>query len=124
MAALAPTVEDYLAALARTRAEPFVEGLRATIRLAAPDAVETIAYAMPAFRLDGRFCVSYAAYKDHYSLFPASGAVVAALGDELAPYLAGKGTIRFRADRPIPLGLVSRIVEVRPLQEHAASGRR
>lgn len=107
------TVDDYLAALPADR-RAGVEGLRATARAAAPDAIETIAYSMPALRShDGQFLVSYAAYKRHYSLFPASGAVVAALGDELAPYLAGKGTIRFPADRPIPLDLVRRVVEIR-----------
>lgn len=62
--------------------------------------------------------VSYAAYRHHYSLFPASGAVVAALGDELTPYLAGKGTIHFPADRPIPSTLVAKVVKVR-LEENA-----
>ena len=67
------------------------------------DATETIAYKMPAFRSpDGRFLVSYDAFKNHYSLFPASDAVVAGLGDRLTPYLAGKGTIRFPASRPDP----------------------
>ena len=68
---------------------------------------------MPALRLGGRFLVSYDAYKTHYSLFPASEAVVAALGDELTHYLTGKGTIRFPADRPIPTTLVARIVQIR-----------
>ena len=64
--------------------------------------------------------VSYAAYKKHYSLFPASGAVVEALGHELTPYLVGKGTIRFPADRPIPIDLVRRIIEVRVAENAAA----
>ena len=68
---------------------------------------------MPALRLDGHFLVSYAAFKGHYSLFPASQVVVDALGDELTPHLSGKGTIRFPADRPIPLELVAKIVQVR-----------
>ena len=112
------TVEEYLAALPDDRRE-VLEGLRRTIRAAAPDAIETIAYQMPAFRLDGRFFVSYAAFKNHYSLFPASRAVVTALGDEVAPFVAGQGTFRFPAGRPIPLSTVTRIIEVR-LVEHAA----
>jgi uncharacterized protein YdhG (YjbR/CyaY superfamily) len=71
---------------------------------------------MPAFRLDGDFLVSYAAFKHHYSLFPASGAVLDALGDELTPYLAGKGTIRFPADRPIPVPLVTQVVKLRLIE--------
>jgi uncharacterized protein YdhG (YjbR/CyaY superfamily) len=118
----APTsVEDYLAALPDER-RAAVEELRRTINAAAPDAKETIAYEMPALRTpDGRFLLSYAAYKNHYSLFPASGAVIEALGDELTPYLAGRGTIRFPASRPIPAALVRKVVKVR-LAEVAERG--
>ena len=116
----AATIDEYLAALPLGQ-RATVEDLRRTIRAAAPEATETIAYQMPALRSHGgQFLVSYAAYKNHYSLFPASGAVIDALGDELQPYLAGKGTIQFRADQPIPTGLVTRIVKVR-LAENAAS---
>jgi len=68
---------------------------------------------MPALRLDGRFLVSYAAFKTHFSLFPASQMVIDAVGDELAGYLTGKATIRFPAAEPIPLDLVRRVVELR-----------
>jgi len=95
-----------------------LDALRATIKAAAPGATETIAYGMPAFRLDGRFFVSYSDFKEHVSLFPASAAVRAALGDELKPYFSGKGTLRFRADQPIPTDLVARVVAVR-LEETA-----
>jgi uncharacterized protein YdhG (YjbR/CyaY superfamily) len=116
------TFEEYLATLPDDR-RAALESMRATIRTAAPEAVETIAYLMPAFRSPGgQFLVSYASFKRHYSLFPASEAVVAALGDELTPYLAGKGTIQFPADRPIPTGLLMRIVEVR-VAENAAHER-
>jgi uncharacterized protein YdhG (YjbR/CyaY superfamily) len=90
-----------------------MEQLRTTIRSAAPDASEAIAYNMPAFRLDGRFLVSYEAFARHYSLFPWSDGMVEELGDDLKPYAVGKGTIRFPADAPVPLDLVTRIVEIR-----------
>lgn len=98
--------------------------LRATVNAAAPDATESIAYQMPALRSDGgQFLVSYAAFKNHYSLFPASDRVVTTLGAELTPYLAGKGTIRFPASRPIPLDLVRRIVEIRVVENAGAQKR-
>ena len=115
------TVDAYLAALPPER-RAGVEDLRRTVNTAAPEATETIAYQMPALRSHGgQFLVSYAAFKQHYSLFPASGAVIAALGDELTPFLAGKGTIRFPASKPLPTGLVARIVKVRLAEnaEHA-----
>ena len=113
------TVEEYLADLPSDR-RAGVETLRRTVNAAAPEATETIAYQMPALRSHGgQFLVSYAAYKRHYSLFPASGAVIEALGDELTPYLAGKGTIRFPASQPIPTDLVTRIVKVRLTENEA-----
>jgi uncharacterized protein YdhG (YjbR/CyaY superfamily) len=116
------SVEAYLAALpAASRAA--LEELRKTIRAAAPEATETISYEMPAFKLHGRLLVSYAAFKDHCSLFPASRAVIEALGEELTAYVTGKATIRFHADRPLPAALVTRIVEVR-LAENFGRGRR
>jgi uncharacterized protein YdhG (YjbR/CyaY superfamily) len=122
--AMAPptTVEEYLANLPEDRRGAMRE-LREAIRAAAPDATETIAYNMPAFRSHGgQFLVSFAAFKAHYSLFPASDAVVEALGEELAPYLAGKGTIRFPATEPLPISTVSKVVKIR-LAENAAHSR-
>ena len=106
------SVEEYLEALPDDRRAAMDE-LRATIRAAAPTAIETIAYDMPAFRIGGEFFLSYAAYKRHYSLFPASGAVVAALGDEVTPFLSGAATLQFPANAPIPLSLVRKVVEIR-----------
>jgi uncharacterized protein YdhG (YjbR/CyaY superfamily) len=114
----ATSVEDYLAALPE-ESRTALERLRMTIKAAAPEAIETISYQMPAFKQDGRFLVSYAAFKDHCSLFPASNAVMEALGEELKPYFSGKGTIRFNPSNPLPSALVKKIVKVR-IQENAA----
>lgn len=115
-------VDDYMAALPDDRRGP-METLRQTIRAAAPEAIEVISYKMPAFKTHGRFLVSYDAYKRHYSLFPASDAVIAAVGEELTPYLSGRGTIRFPADKPLPTAMISRIIGVR-LAENEAAARR
>ena len=106
------TVDDYLAGQPGPR-RAVLETMRDTISAAAPDATESIAYDMPAFRLDGRFLVSYAAFAKHYSLFPASAVVMDQLGDEIAPYIAGKATIRFPAGAPIPFELVRRVAAIR-----------
>ena len=111
------SVDQYMAGLPEER-RAAMEDLRRTIRAAAPQATEAISYNMPAFRLEGRFFVSYEAFARHYSLFPWTDAMVEALGDELKPYAVGKGTIRFPADQPIPLKLVTRIIEIR-LREFA-----
>jgi uncharacterized protein YdhG (YjbR/CyaY superfamily) len=115
----APTsAEDYLAALPEAP-RAALEKLRKTIKAAAPEATETISYQMPTFRLRGRFLVSYAAFKDHCSLFPASEAVLEALGEELRPYFSGKGTIRFTVDKPLPSSVVKKIMKTR-IEENSA----
>ena len=117
-------VDEYLTTLPDDRRTAMTV-LRKTINAAAPEATETIAYGMPALRSHGgQFLVSYDAYKKHYSLFPASEAVIEALGEELTPFLSGSGTIRFAADRPIPTAIVTRIVEVRVAENAAHAARR
>jgi uncharacterized protein YdhG (YjbR/CyaY superfamily) len=114
------TVEAYVAAAPEDRRAD-LEDLRRTVIAAAPAAVECIAYDMPAYRLNGRFMVSFGAYKRHYSLFPASQVVLDTLGEEAAVYAKGKGTFQFPASEPLPLDLIGRIVKIR-LDETAATG--
>jgi uncharacterized protein YdhG (YjbR/CyaY superfamily) len=116
------SVEEYLAGIPE-ESRAALEELRATIGAAAPEATETISYQMPAFRDQGRILVWYAAFSRHCSLFPASEGVVEACGEEIAPYLHGKGTIRFTPEQPLSRALVRKIVEAR-LRENAALPRR
>jgi uncharacterized protein YdhG (YjbR/CyaY superfamily) len=107
-----PEVEAYLARLSPAR-RAVIDHLRSTIAAAAPDAIEVISYRMPAFRYHGRRLVYYAAFRDHFSLFPASYAVMERLADDVATFVSGKATLRFTAERPLPDQLVTRIVQLR-----------
>jgi uncharacterized protein YdhG (YjbR/CyaY superfamily) len=112
------TVEEYLAGLPEEQ-RAALERLRETIKAAAPEATETISYKMPAYKTHGRFLVSFAAYKNHFSMYPASDEVKRALGERLTPFLASKATIRFAWDARLPISLVKQVVKVR-LRENAA----
>ncbi len=114
-------VDEYMASLPEEQ-RAALEKLRGTIKAAAPHATETISYQMPAFRDGDRLLVSYAAFKDHCSLFPMSLKVIDDHRDELEPYLSGRGTIRFLPDGPLPAALVRKIVKER-LAENAARRR-
>jgi len=116
------SVEGYLAALPQAQRAP-LEKLRTAIRSLAPDATETISYKMPTFTQHGRLLVSYAAFKDHCSLFPANARVREVCGDALAPYLSGKATLRFAADAPIPDELLRKIVQTRIDENAKLAGR-
>jgi len=93
-----------------------LDTLRDVISAAAPDATEGISYSMPAFLLGGKGLVCYAAFKDHYSLFPMSSAVVEQHAAELGERVTGKGTIQFRYDERLPVGLVKKIVKTRVIE--------
>ena len=108
----ASTVDDYFAGLSDD-VRPTMEQIRTTVLAAAPNAAEVITYGMPGLRSHGRFLVSYDAYKDHYSLFPGSEGMVETVGEDLRPYLAGRGTIQFPKDEPIPTDLITRVVKFR-----------
>jgi uncharacterized protein YdhG (YjbR/CyaY superfamily) len=90
-----------------------LQKLRDTIRSVVPDTVETISYGIPTFQLDGRPLIYAAAWKEHTSLYPLTGAVRRALGDQLARYAHSKGTIRFSLERALPMALVKKIVKAR-----------
>lgn len=107
-----PTIDEYIAGQPAERRAALGQ-IRTTIRHVVPHATERISYRMPAFEVNGRILVWYAAFAGHYSLFPATDVLRQRLGDRLAPHLSGKGTIRFGADQPIPLQLVEDIVRVR-----------
>ena len=93
-----------------------LQTLRQRIAAAAPAAEEAISYGMPAFRYHGRSLVSYAAFKAHCSFFPMSSALIEGHRDELAGFATAKGTLRFTPERPLPNGLVERIVRERMAQ--------
>ena len=111
-------VDSYIADQPKKARVP-LEKLRQTIRAVAPEAEEVISYQMPAFRYHGRL-VYFAAFKDHYSLFPASSTLLAKMKDELKSYKTAVGTLQFAYDKPLPVALVKKIVTVR-MKENLAN---
>ncbi len=106
----ATTIDEYIARFPEA-IQKRLETLRQTIRQAAPDAQEAIAYGMPAFRTS-KVLVYFAAAKKHIGFYP-TGSGMSAFKDKVGDYPTSKGTIQFPYDRPLPLDLVSEIVKYR-----------
>ena len=106
------SVDEYIAAQPEA-VRPKLEQVRAAIRSAVPEAVESIGYRMPGYKLQGKPMLYFAAFKDHYSLFAASGTFFAALQDELRGYELRKGTVHFPLTKPVPVNLIRRIAKLR-----------
>jgi uncharacterized protein YdhG (YjbR/CyaY superfamily) len=104
------THDDYLAVVTADK-QAALEKLREAIKAAAPKAEECISYQLPAFRFNGRFLVAYGAGANDCAFYP--GSVVQALRKELKEYDTSKGTIRFPVNKPLPSGLVRKLVKLR-----------
>ena len=116
MASGVGSVDEYIASFegdVRDR----LEAIRTVVREAAPDAFEVISYGMPAYKMK-RILVYFAAHKNHIGLYPTPTAT-GAFKEELKPYEAGKGSIKFPNDEPIPYDLIRRIVEFRVREQGA-----
>ncbi len=114
------SVDEYIAAQPEP-VRPKLEQVRAVIRRAVPEAVEVIGYRMPGYKLHGKPMLYFAGFKEHYSLFAASGTFFAALEDELRDYELRKGTIRFPLTKPVPVKLITRIAKLRAAEVATAA---
>lgn len=114
----ATTIDEYIAEFPPETQE-LLEEMRAVIKGVAPEATETISYAIPTFDLYGRHLVHFAAFKNHIGFYPVPGGYEEAFKEELKPYKQGKGSVQFPLNKPIPWDLIRRMVEFR-VQENAA----
>ena len=120
MPAKPKTIDDYLARVSATQ-RAALEKLRRDIKAAAPAAEECISYDNPSYRLGSRLLVSFGAAKNHCAFYPGAHPI-RAHNNELVEYDLAKGTIRFPAEKPLPAGLVKKLVKTRIAQYSAWPG--
>lgn len=107
----AGSIDEYIAGFPPATQQA-LEELRALIRECAPEATETISYAIPTFDLNGHHLVHFAGYAKHIGFYPVPSAMEA-FTEELAPYRSGKGSAQFPLGLPLPADLIRRIVAFR-----------
>ena len=108
----ANNVDEYIAQFPPGIREK-LERIRQTIREAEPEAVESISWKMPAYKLDGKPLVYFAGYKNHIGFYPIPSGIEAFKEEFSAYRQSGKGTVQFPHKDPVPLDLIARIVRFR-----------
>ena len=106
------TVDDYLSAMPEA-SRGVLQRVRKAILKALPQAREGISYRIPVYKIDGRMVLYFAGFKEHYSVYPLTDALIAQLGAEVKERQHSKGTIRFSYDEAVPTALIGRIAKVR-----------
>ncbi|MFP9100541.1 iron chaperone [Flavobacterium sp. RHBU_24] len=104
-------LDDYIAQFPQ-ETQKLLQQVREAILETAPGAVESISYAMPAYKLNGKPLVYFAGYKNHIGFY-ATPTGHEAFKDELSKYKQGKGSVQFPVSEPMPLDLIKRIVAFR-----------
>jgi len=107
------SVDEYILAFSED-IQSLLNNIRLIIQEKAPDAVESIAYGMPAYKTNGKPLVYFGGYKNHIGFY-ATPAGHSEFAKELSKYKQGKGSVQFRLDQPIPYELIGQIVEFKYL---------
>lgn len=102
-------VSDYIQAFPKD-VQKILQKIRQTIAETAPEAIETISYQIPAFKLNKVTIAYFAAFKNHIGFYPPAPN---AFKNDVALYVGPKGNLRFPLDKPVPYDLVKRIIEFR-----------
>ncbi len=105
------TITDYIESFSKDT-QLLLEQMRSTIKTAAPEAEESISYGMPAYKLFQKPLVYFAGYKNHIGFY-ATPTGHSEFHEELSKYKQGKGSVQFPIDQPLPIALITRIVQFR-----------
>jgi uncharacterized protein YdhG (YjbR/CyaY superfamily) len=108
----AKTVDEYLHAAPKDK-RAALRKLRSAIKAAAPKATESVSYGIVGYKQNGERVAYFGYWKDHIALYGTSGRFIKTHAAELKPYVQSKGTIQFPSDKPLPVGLVTKIVKAR-----------
>ena len=106
------SVDEYIA-VQPLPVQEVLRIVRSTIRKAVPTVEELISYKIPAYKLKDQPVLYFAAWKHHFSIYPATASLVGAFGSEVTRYFDSKSTLRFPFSEPVPTTLIERIAKFR-----------
>jgi uncharacterized protein YdhG (YjbR/CyaY superfamily) len=105
------SMDEYIATFPED-VQTLLKQVRKTIKTAAPEAGERISYGIPTFTLNDKYLIYFAGWKSHISIYPIPVGDEA-FNQEISQYVAGKGTLKFPIDKPLPLKLITKIVKLK-----------
>lgn len=105
------TVSDYIDDFP-PEIQKILNEIRQAIKDEAPNAEESIAYGMPAYKLNSKPLVYFAAFKNHIGFYPLPE-TIDTFKDDFSKYKHAKGSVQFPINEPMPLDLIKRIVRFR-----------
>lgn len=112
-------IDDYFAGLEEPKRST-LEEMRRRILEVIPGAEQTISYACPAFKVDGKTVAGLAAFKNHLSYLPHSGSVLAQVREETSGYSQTRSALHFPVDEPLPEPLIEKLLSIRLRETTAA----
>lgn len=104
-------VDNYIATFPK-ETQILLQKIRAIIKEAVPDAIESISYGMPGYKLNKKPLVYFAGYEKHIGFYATPSGHME-FKAELSKYKQGKGSVQFPLDQPIPFNLIKRMVTFR-----------
>lgn len=111
------TVDEYIQSFPK-KAQVHLKAIRKIIKSTAPEALEQIAYKMPAYKLNKKPLVYFAGYKNHIGFY-ATPSGHTKFEKVLSKYKQGKGSVQFPMDEPMPIDLIKKIVAFRVAETNA-----
>ncbi|WP_043023551.1 iron chaperone [Fluviicola taffensis] len=115
-------VDQYIQEFEKETQERLI-AIRKLIQETAPEAIESISYGMPAYKVNGKPLVYFGGYKSHIGFY-ATPTGHSAFEKELSKYKQGKGSVQFPLDEPLPVKLIKEIVLFRLAENQAKSGKK
>lgn len=104
------TVDEYLANFSgETRKR--LDTIRKIIKDTIPEGEETISYGIPTLKINNKYVIYFAGYENHVSVYPLPRS--GNLEEAIKPYVAGKGTLKFPLNKPLPLELIQKVAQAK-----------
>jgi len=89
-----------------------LNNIRDIVLRCSPEAIESISYGMPGYKLNGKPLIYFAAFKNHIGLY-ATPSGHEQFATEFAKYKQGKGSVQFPLSEEIPYNLIERVIQFR-----------